>query len=92
MRRDGCLDAQRVGGGGDLGGGREGNRPTRPPLGNSASTAATAPAVRRSVHRICILYGTARQVDRADVAVIVINGRVSAPAVAFANQQRLHAL
>lgn len=36
------------------------------------------------------LNGTARQVHGADVAVIVTNGRVTAPAVAFAKQQRLH--
>lgn len=37
-----------------------------------------------------ILNGTARQVHGADAAVIVTNGRVTAPAVAFAEQQRLH--
>lgn len=39
---------------------------------------------------IHVLNGTARQVHGADVAVIVRNGRVTAPAVAFAQQQRLH--
>jgi len=37
-----------------------------------------------------VLNGTARQVHQADVAVIVTNGRVTAPAVMFAQQQRLH--
>ncbi|MFF4560193.1 restriction endonuclease [Streptomyces sp. NPDC001435] len=91
MRRDGCADAQRVGGGGDLG----------------ADVKATDPFGRRWViqckHRrngvrgsavgtpdLQVLNGTARQVHGADVAVIVTNGRVTAPAVAFAEQQRLH--
>ncbi|MGW7667530.1 restriction endonuclease [Streptomyces sp. NPDC054775] len=91
MRRDGCRDAQRVGGGGDLG----------------ADVKATDPFGRRWViqckHRrngvqgsavgtpdLQVLNGTARQVHGADVAVIVTNGRVTALAAAFATQQRLH--
>ncbi|WP_349816383.1 restriction endonuclease [Streptomyces sp. MRC013] len=91
MRRDGCRDAVRVGGGGDLG----------------ADVKATDPYGRRWViqckHRgegpagsavgtpdLQVLNGTARQVHGADVAVIVTDGRVTAPAVAFARQQRLH--
>jgi restriction system protein len=91
MRRDGCQDAQRVGGRGDLG----------------ADVKATDPYGRHWViqckHRrngargsavgtpdLQVLNGTARQVHGADVAVIVTNGRVSAPAVDFAKQQRLH--
>ncbi|MET9108351.1 restriction endonuclease [Streptomyces zhihengii] len=91
MRRDGCRDAQRVGGGGDLG----------------ADVKATDPYGRRWVvqckHRrdglagsavgtpdLQVLNGTACQVHGADIAVIVTNGRVTAPAVAFAQQQRLH--
>ncbi|MEU8972087.1 restriction endonuclease [Streptomyces monashensis] len=91
MRRDGCQDALRVGGRGDLG----------------ADVKATDPYGRRWViqckHRrngpagsavgtpdLQVLNGTARQVHGADVAVIVTNGRVTAPAVAFAQQQRLH--
>ncbi|MGW0884675.1 restriction endonuclease [Streptomyces sp. NPDC002671] len=91
MRRDGCQDAVRVGGGGDLG----------------ADVKATDPYGRRWViqckHRrnglagsavgtpdLQVLNGTARQVHGADVAVIVTNGRVTAPAAAFAKQQRLH--
>ncbi|GGX40869.1 restriction endonuclease [Streptomyces chryseus] len=91
MRRDGCPNAVRVGGGGDLG----------------ADVKATDPYGRHWViqckHRrngiagspvgtpdLQVLNGTARQVHGADVAVIVTNGRVTAPAVAFAKQQRLH--
>ncbi|MFE9500345.1 restriction endonuclease [Streptomyces collinus] len=91
MRRDGCQNATRVGGGGDLG----------------ADVKATDPYGRRWViqckHRrnglvgtavgtpdLQVLNGTARQVHGADVAVIITNGRVTAPAVAFAKQQRLH--
>ncbi|MFJ8053627.1 restriction endonuclease [Streptomyces luteogriseus] len=91
MRRDGCQDAQRVGGGGDLG----------------ADVKATDPLGRRWViqckHRrngargsavgtpdLQVLNGTARPVHGADVAVIVTNGRVTGPAVTFAQQQRLH--
>ncbi|MFF7241754.1 restriction endonuclease [Streptomyces collinus] len=91
LRRDGCPDAIRVGGGGDLG----------------ADVKATDPYGRRWViqckHRrnglsgsavgtpdLQVLNGTARPVHGADVAVIVTNGRVTAPAVAFAKQQRLH--
>ncbi|MCX5402130.1 restriction endonuclease [Streptomyces sp. NBC_00102] len=91
MRRDGCPEAVRVGGGGDLG----------------ADVKAVDPYGRRWViqckHRgsglagsavgtpdLQVLNGTARQVHGADIAVIVTNGRVTAPAVAFAAQQRLH--
>ncbi|MFJ8695113.1 restriction endonuclease [Streptomyces roseolilacinus] len=91
MRRDGCRDAVRVGGGGDLG----------------ADVKATDPYGRRWViqckHRskgsagsavgtpdLQVLNGTARQVHGADVAVIVTNGRVTKPAVTFAQRQRLH--
>ncbi|MFA3872859.1 restriction endonuclease [Streptomyces sp. MMCC 100] len=91
MRRDGCRDARRVGGRGDLG----------------ADVKATDPFGRRWVvqckHRrdgaqgsavgtpdLQVLNGTARQVHGADVAVIVTNGRVTGPAVTFAKQQRLH--
>ncbi|MEU9335666.1 restriction endonuclease [Streptomyces sp. NPDC048290] len=91
MRRDGCPDALRVGGGGDLG----------------ADVKATDPYGRRWViqckHRrdglsgsavgtpdLQVLNGTARPVHGADVAVIVTNGRVTTPAVDFARQQRLH--
>lgn len=93
LRRDGCQNAVRVGGGGDLG----------------ADVKATDPYGRRWViqckHRrnglagsavgtpdLQVLNGTARQVHGADIAVIVTNGRVTAPAVTFAKQQRLHVI
>ncbi|MFI6948178.1 restriction endonuclease [Streptomyces sp. NPDC050422] len=93
MRRDGCQNAVRVGGAGDLG----------------ADVKATDPYGRRWViqckHRrnglagsavgtpdLQVLNGTARQVHGADIAVIVTNGRVTAPAVTFAKQQRLHVI
>ncbi|WUV39414.1 restriction endonuclease [Streptomyces sp. NBC_01483] len=91
MRRDGCPDAARVGGRGDLG----------------ADVKATDPFGRRWViqckHRrdgergsavgtpdLQVLNGTARPVHPADVAVMVTNGRITAPAQDFAEQQRLH--
>ncbi|MER6138327.1 restriction endonuclease [Streptomyces sp. NPDC001815] len=91
MRRDGCRDAVRVGGGGDLG----------------ADVKATDPFGRRWViqckHRrggdrgsavgtpdLQVLNGTARPVHGADVVVLVTNGRVTKPGVAFAAGQRLH--
>jgi restriction system protein len=91
MRRDGCPDAARVGGRGDLG----------------ADVKATDPFGRRWViqceHRrdgergsavgtpdLQVLNGTARPVHLADVAVMVTNGRITAPARDFAEQQRLH--
>jgi restriction system protein len=91
MRRDGCQDAVRVGGGGDLG----------------ADVKATDPFGRRWViqckHRrggdngsavgtpdLQVLNGTARPVHGADIAVLVTNGRVTKPGVAFAAAQRLY--
>ncbi|MCX4231716.1 restriction endonuclease [Streptomyces ortus] len=91
MRRDGCQDAVRVGGGGDLG----------------ADVKATDPFGRRWViqckHRrggdhgsavgtpdLQVLNGTARPVHGADIAVLVTNGRVTKPGVAFASAQRLY--
>ncbi|MFJ1618567.1 restriction endonuclease [Streptomyces sp. NPDC088251] len=88
MRRDGCRDAVRVGGGGDLG----------------ADVKATDPYGRHWViqckHRrkglagsavgtpdLQVLNGTARQVHDADIAVIVTNGRGTGPAVNFAKQR-----
>lgn len=91
MRRDGCPDAARVGGRGDLG----------------ADVKATDPFGRCWViqckHRrdgergsavgtpdLQVLNGTARPVHLADVAVMVTNGRITTPARDFAEQQRLH--
>ncbi|MFJ6509305.1 restriction endonuclease [Streptomyces sp. NPDC091879] len=91
MRRDGCSDALRVGGRGDLG----------------ADVKATDPHGRRWViqckHRrsgdrgsvvgtpdLQTLNGTGRPVHKGDVVVMVTNGRISNPGRDFARQQRLH--
>ncbi|MEV6594569.1 restriction endonuclease [Streptomyces acidicola] len=91
MHRDGCPDAVRVGGRGDLG----------------ADVKATDPFGRRWViqckHRrngdrgsavgspdLQVLNGTARPVHKADVVVMVTNGRISGPGRTFAKEQRLH--
>ncbi|MFJ4931669.1 restriction endonuclease [Streptomyces sp. NPDC088736] len=91
MRRDGCSDALRVGGRGDLG----------------ADVKATDPHGRRWVvqckHRregnegtavgtpdLQVLNGTGRPVHKADVVVLATNGRITRPGRDFARQQRLH--
>ncbi|MEU6260465.1 restriction endonuclease [Streptomyces sp. NPDC047043] len=91
LRRDGCRNATRVGGSGDLG----------------ADVTATDPYGRRWViqckHRrggdtgapvgtrdLQILNGTARPVHHADIAVLITNGRITTPARTFARQQHLH--
>ncbi|MEU8794565.1 restriction endonuclease [Streptomyces sp. NPDC048643] len=91
MRRDGCSDALRVGGRGDLG----------------ADVKATDPHGRRWViqckHRrsgtkgsavgtpdLQVLNGTGRPVHQGDVIVMVTNGRITQPGRDFARQQRLH--
>ncbi|MFF3312995.1 restriction endonuclease [Streptomyces sp. NPDC002952] len=91
MRRDGCADALRVGGRGDLG----------------ADVKATDPHGRRWViqckHRrngargtavgtpdLQVLNGTGRPVHKGDVVVLVTNGRITQPGRDFARQQRLH--
>lgn len=91
MRRDGCQDAQRVGGRGDLGADVKGTDPfgrrwviqCKHRRNGAQGSAVGTPDLQ-------VLNGTARQVHGADVAVIVTNGRVTGPAVAFAKQQRLH--
>jgi restriction system protein len=91
MRRDGCQDAEQVGGRGD----------------NGADVKATDPYGRRWViqckHRragisgsavgtpdLQVLNGTGRQIHDGDVLVMLTNGRFSAPALDFATSQRLH--
>ncbi|MFJ2113876.1 restriction endonuclease [Streptomyces sp. NPDC087850] len=91
MRRDGCADAQQVGGRGD----------------NGADVKATDPYGRRWViqckHRkagisgsavgtpdLQVLNGTGRQIHNGDVLVMLTNGRFTAPALDFARSQRLH--
>ncbi|WEH38237.1 restriction endonuclease [Streptomyces sp. AM 2-1-1] len=91
MHRDGCRGAVRVGGGGDLGADVKATDPygrrwviqCKHRRHGLAGSAVGTPDFQ-------VLNGTARQVHGADVAVIVTNGRVTAPAVAFAAQQRLH--
>ncbi|MFI5617923.1 restriction endonuclease [Streptomyces sp. NPDC051567] len=91
MRRDGCADAEQVGGRGD----------------NGADVKATDPYGRRWViqckHRkagwagsavgtpdLQVLNGTGRQIHGGDVLVMLTNGRFSRPAPGFAESQRLH--
>ncbi|MFF4104040.1 restriction endonuclease [Streptomyces sp. NPDC001903] len=91
MHRDGCADAQRVGGRGD----------------NGADVKATDPYGRRWViqckHRkagwsgrpvgtpdLHVLNGTGRQVHNGDVLVMLTNGRITSNAVDFAESQHLH--
>ncbi|MEV7561416.1 restriction endonuclease [Streptomyces sp. NPDC089795] len=91
MHRDGCADAQKVGGRGD----------------NGADVKATDPFGRRWViqckHRkagwsgsavgtpdLQVLNGTGRQIHGGDVLVMLTNGRFSGPALDFAKSQRLH--
>ncbi|MGW7315516.1 restriction endonuclease [Streptomyces sp. NPDC054865] len=93
MRRDGCANAVRVGGGGDLGADVKATDPwgrhwviqCKHRRNGLAGSAVGTPDLQ-------VLNGTARQVHGADIAVIVTNGRVTAPAVAFAKQQRLHVI
>ncbi|MEL5957545.1 restriction endonuclease [Streptomyces sp. CLV115] len=91
MHRDGCQDALRVGGAGGLGADVKATDPYGRPWviqckhrrnGLAGSAVGTTD--------LQVLNGTARQVHGADIAVIVTNGRVTAPAVTFAKQQRLH--
>ncbi|MFD7257773.1 restriction endonuclease [Streptomyces sp. NPDC059874] len=91
LRRDGCQDAEQVGGGGDQG----------------ADVKATDPFGRRWViqckHRkkgwsgsavgtpdLQRLNGTGRQIHGGDVIVMLTNGRFSKEAPNFAKSQRLH--
>ncbi|MFD0124005.1 restriction endonuclease [Streptomyces virginiae] len=91
MHRDGCSDAQKVGGRGD----------------NGADVKATDPYGRRWViqckHRkagwsgsavgtpdLQVLNGTGRQIHGGDVLVMLTNGRFSKPALDFAKSQHLH--
>ncbi|MFJ6699544.1 restriction endonuclease [Streptomyces sp. NPDC091272] len=91
MHRDGCRDAVRVGGGGDQGADVKATDPygrlwviqCKHRRHGAAGAAVGTPDLQ-------VLNGTARPVHHADVAVIVTNGRVTAPAVTFAQQQRLH--
>ncbi|MEU4616639.1 restriction endonuclease [Streptomyces umbrinus] len=91
MRRDGCRDAAQVGGGGDLGADVKATDPfgrrwviqCKHRRGGDRGPAVGTPDLQ-------VLNGTARPVHRADVVVLVTNGRVTKPGVAFAKTQRLH--
>ncbi|SDP62133.1 restriction system protein [Streptomyces sp. cf386] len=91
MRRDGCTDAVQVGGQGDLGA----DVKATDPLGRrwviqckhrrhgERGAAVGTPELQ-------VLNGTGRPVHKADVVVMVTNGRITQPGRDFARQQRLH--
>jgi restriction system protein len=91
MRRDGCTDAVQVGGQGDLGA----DVKATDPLGRrwviqckhrrhgERGAAVGTPELQ-------VLNGTGRPVHKADVVVMVTNGRITKPGRDFARQQRLH--
>lgn len=91
MRRDGCADAVQVGGQGDLGA----DVKATDPLGRrwviqckhrrhgERGAAVGTPELQ-------VLNGTGRPVHKADVVVMITNGRITQPGQAFARQQRLH--
>jgi len=91
MRRDGCRDAVQVGGQGDLGA----DVKATDPLGRrwviqckhrrhgERGAAVGTPELQ-------VLNGTGRPVHRADVVVMMTNGRITQPGRVFARQQRLH--
>lgn len=91
LRRDGCADAVQVGGQGDLGA----DVKATDPLGRrwviqckhrrhgERGAAVGTPELQ-------VLNGTGRPVHKADVVVMVTNGRITQPGHVFARQQRLH--
>ncbi|MGW1055957.1 restriction endonuclease [Streptomyces sp. NPDC002521] len=91
MNRDGCADAVQVGGQGDLGA----DVKATDPLGRrwviqckhrrhgDRGAAVGTPELQ-------VLNGTGRPVHKADVVVMVTNGRITQPGRTFARQQRLH--
>lgn len=91
MRRDGCTDAVQVGGQGDLGA----DVKATDPLGRRWVIQCKH---RRAGERgsavgtpdLQVLNGTGRPVHKADVVVMVTNGRITRPGRDFARQQRLH--
>ena len=88
LRRDGCVDAARTGGRGDLGAdviatdpsGRRWVVQCKHRRGGLAGSAVGTPDLQR-------LNGTARPVHRADVVVLVTNGRFTRDAYQFARSQ-----
>ncbi|MFD0269635.1 restriction endonuclease [Streptomyces sp. NPDC127106] len=91
MRRDGARDAVRVGGAGDNGADVKGTDPAGRrwviQCKHRRDGAAGAAVGTPDIH---VLNGTGRPVHGGDVVVLVTNGRITAPAVKFAQSQRLH--
>ncbi|MGV9845327.1 restriction endonuclease [Streptomyces fungicidicus] len=91
MHRDGCADAAQVGGRGDLGADVKATDPygrrwviqCKHRRNGDRGAAVGTPDLQ-------VLNGTGRPVHRADVVVMVTNGRITRPGRAFARQQRLH--
>ncbi|MEW2558504.1 restriction endonuclease [Streptomyces griseorubiginosus] len=91
MYRDGCTDAVQVGGQGDLGAdvkatdpqGRRWVLQCKHRRHGEQGAAVGTPELQ-------VLNGTGRPVHKADVVVMVTNGRITQPGRAFARQQRLH--
>jgi restriction system protein len=91
MHRDGCTDAVQVGGQGDLGADVKATDPQgrrwviqcKHRRHGERGAAVGTPELQ-------VLNGTGRPVHRADVVVMVTNGRITQPGRVFARQQRLH--
>ncbi|MET9450874.1 restriction endonuclease [Streptomyces cinerochromogenes] len=91
MARDGCTDAIQVGGRGDLGADVKATDPQgrrwviqcKHRRHGERGAAVGTPELQ-------VLNGTGRPVHKADVVVLVTNGRITQPGRAFAWQQRLH--
>ncbi|MGC2997236.1 restriction endonuclease [Streptomyces sp. G35A] len=91
MHRDGYTDAIQVGGQGDLGA----DVKATDPYGRRWVIQCKH---RRNGHQgaavgtpdLQVLNGTGRPVHKADVVVMVTNGRITQPGRTFAHQQRLH--
>lgn len=91
MRRDGCADAVQVGGQGDLGADVKATDPQgrrwviqcKHRRHGERGAAVGTPELQ-------VLNGTGRPVHKADIVVMVTNGRITQPGRTFARQQRLH--
>ncbi|MER7172873.1 restriction endonuclease [Streptomyces mesophilus] len=91
MRRDGCPEAVRVGGANDNGADVKATDPygrrwviqCKHRRAGLAGSAVGTPDLQ-------VLNGTARPVHKADVVVLVTNGRFSKKAPPFATSQRIH--
>ncbi|MFD6311123.1 restriction endonuclease [Streptomyces nigra] len=91
MQRDGCADAVQVGGQGDLGADVKATDPQgrrwviqcKHRQHGERGAAVGTPELQ-------VLNGTGRPVHKADVVVLVTNGRITQPGRAFARQQWLY--